>query len=221
MALVYGIQNKKTTEQTEIHSNVAIVNINVLDNAKRLLLYLWICLKRLVNLITIYYLPKNCVWLFNAIKLVQSDFSEGFQRVNVNNSFSECCKICLAVPQGSIICPFLFNIFLKDIFHLIEGAYICIFADNDSLYLVDDNLKDVKTIVKKNFKLVQLQFYKNCMVLNPEKCHYLIRNKNTASKSIKLGKKALHAEAEQKLLGKIIDEDLKFQNHTKSIIKKR
>ena len=103
---------------------------------------------------------------------------------------------------------------------MIQEAYICNFVDNNSLYLVEDNLKDVKTIVKKNFKLVQAQFYKNRMALNPGKSHYLITNKDTSNESIKLGKKTLHAEAEQKLLGKIIDKDLKFQNHTKSIIKK-
>ena len=65
-----------------------------------------------------------------------------------------------------------------------------------------------------------MQFYKNGMILNPDKCHYLIRNKDIAIESIKLGKKTLHAEAEQKLLGKMIDKNLKFQNHTKPIIKK-
>ena len=103
---------------------------------------------------------------------------------------------------------------------MIQEAYICNFVDNNSLYLVEDNLKDVKTIVKKNFKLVQVQFYKNRMVQNPVKFHNLTTNKDTSNESIKLGKKTLHAEAEQKLLGKKIDKDLKFQNHTKSIIKK-
>ena len=107
------------------------------------------------------------------------------------------------MPQGSIIAPLLFNIFINDIFHLIQEAYICNFVDNNSLYLVEDNLKDVKTIVKKNFKLVQVQFYKNRMVLNPGKFHYLITNKDTSNASIKLGKKTLHVEAQQKLLGKI------------------
>ena len=46
-----------------------------------------------------------------------------------------------------------------------------------------------------------------------------MRNKGTANESIKLGKKTLHAEAQQKLLGRIIDKDLKFQNHAKSIVK--
>ena len=43
------------------------------------------------------------------------------------------------------------------------------------------------------------------MVLNLGKCHYVIINKDIANESIELGKKTLHAQAEQKLLGIIID----------------
>ena len=89
---------------------------------------------------------------FNAIKFVQSYLSEQFQRVNINNNFSEWCKILLSVPQGSILGPLLFIIFINDIFYLIQDAYICNFADDKSLYSIDDNLKEVKTILKKNFE---------------------------------------------------------------------
>ena len=41
------------------------------------------------------------------------------------------------------------------------------------------------------------------MVVNPRKFHYLITNKDTSNGSIILGKKTLHVEAQQKLLGKI------------------
>ena len=64
-----------------------------------------------------------------------------------------------------------------------------------------------------------MRFHENDRVLNPGKGQYLIRNKDTTNESIKLGKKTLQAETEQKLLGKIIDNDFKFQNHTKSVIK--
>ena len=47
----------------------------------------------------------------------------------------------------------------------------------------------------------------------------LINNKYIANVSIELVKKSLHAEAEQKLLGIILDKDLNFHSHTKSIIK--
>ena len=51
------------------------------------------------------------------------------------------------------------------------------------------------------------------------KYYYLIINKDIANESTQLGRKILHAEAEHKLLGTIIDKDLNFQSHTKSIIK--
>ena len=50
-------------------------------------------------------------------------------------------------------------------------------------------------------------------ILNPRNCHYLIINKDIANESIELGKKTLHAETEQKLLGIIIDKDLNFESH--------
>ena len=155
----------------------------------------------------------------NAIKFVQSYLSERFQRVNINNNFSEWCKIILGVPQGSILGPLLFNIFINDIFYFIQDAYICNFADDNSLYSIEDNLKEVKTILEKNFELLQGWFYENYMVLNPGKCHYLIINNDIINSSIELGEKMLYAEAEQNLLGIIIDKDLNFQGHAKSIIK--
>ena len=151
---------------------------------------------------------------FNAIKFVQSYLSERFQRVNINNNFSEWCKILLGVPQGSILGPLLFDIFINDIFYFIQDAYICHFADDNSLYSIEDNLKEVKTILKKNFELIQGWFYENYMVLNPRKYHYLIINNDTINASIELGEKILYAEAEQKLLG-IIDKGFKFSKSHK------
>ena len=61
--------------------------------------------------------------------------------------------------------------------------------------------------------------YQNHVVLNPRKCQYLKLNKDISSESIDLGKKTLYPEAEQKLLGIIIDKGLNFQSYTESIIK--
>ena len=80
-----------------------------------------------------------------------------------------------------------------------QDTYICNFADDNLLYSIDDNFKEIKTILKKDLELLQGWFYEIHMVLNPGKCHYLIINKGIANESIEfeLGEKILHTEAGQ------------------------
>ena len=47
------------------------------------------------------------------------------------------------VPQGSVIDPLLFNIYLNDLFFLIEFTNICYFADDTTFYACDDNVKSL------------------------------------------------------------------------------
>ena len=123
------------------------------------------------------------------------------------------------MPQGSIIGLLLFDIFINHIFYFLQDAYFCNFAVDNSLYSIEDNFKKIETSLKKNLELLQGWFYENHMVLNPGKCHHLMINKDIVNEYIVIGKKTLHAEAEQKLLGIIIDKDLNFLSHLKSVIK--
>ena len=68
------------------------------------------------------------------------------QRVVINGSSSEWLPVNAGVPQGSILCPLLFFIFINDIVEDIQ-AQIKLFADDTSLYIMVDNPTETAKIL--------------------------------------------------------------------------
>ena len=56
------------------------------------------------------------------------------QRTKVGSAYSKWSEIRRGIPQGLILGLILFNIFINDIFMIIEQSAICNFADDNTLY---------------------------------------------------------------------------------------
>ena len=69
-----------------------------------------------------------------SLKLLQDYLSNRTQRVKLDSTLSSWLKILLGVPQGSILGPLFFNIFLNDMLWFIEKTDICNFADDSTIY---------------------------------------------------------------------------------------
>ena len=108
------------------------------------------------------------------------------QRVSINSSFSTWEEIIAGVPQGSILGLLLFNIFLNDIFYFENRAFISNYTDGNVLHAFGSTLEEVKQNLSQDLLKLSEWFRENCMILNPEKCHYMSLEKESESDLLRL-----------------------------------
>ena len=76
---------------------------------------------------------------------VHDYLKEGVQRTKVKGAYSSWRELLNGVPQGSILGPLLFNIFINDIFWFIDDTKIANYADDNTTYGVE---KTIMTLLK-------------------------------------------------------------------------
>ena len=154
-----------------------------------------------------------------SLKLLFSYLKNRKQRVRLNNTYSEWIDILFGVPQGSILGPLLFNIFLCDLFLFLDDIPVANYADDNTPYCTGLKISDV-LIKLENAAEILLQWFKdNRMKANPDKYHLLINN-TKKSFQIKIGNETVSNSKYEKLLGVKVDHELNFNEHVSSLCKK-
>mgnify|MGYP001792265277 CR=1 FL=1 len=153
----------------------------------------------------------------DSLVFIKDYLSNRFQRCKIGDHISEWRKIKTGVPQGSILGPLLFNIFINDIFKFVHRSCICNYADDNTLYSFGKNFESIYQQLSFDFLSLKNWYYHNYLVLNPDKCYYMTFGIKKDNENLKIEDLTISNVNEVKVLGVVIDNQLSFTPHIKRI----
>ena len=151
----------------------------------------------------------------SALNLLKSYLSNRKQCVKIGQSVSEMLDIYKGVPQGSILGPVLFNVFINDIFLFVKNCDLYNYADDNTLSKSGTSLATVSKSLEEDSKSLISWFSSNKMQANPEKFQAIAIGNKTHKQNIafNLNGNNIKCDEEVKLLGVTIDFKHSYINH--------
>ena len=154
----------------------------------------------------------------NALKLISNYLTNRKQRCKVGSSFSTWSSILSGVPQGSVLGPLLFNIYINDLFFFIKESSTINFADDNTIYANGKNIQEVIYKLENDIQNALTWFSANKMVANPKKFQLMFLGTREKTKlCLDINGKTSLSTSSIILLGLTIDWKLTFNKHVKEI----
>lgn len=145
------------------------------------------------------------------------------QYVVIRNEKSNVIQNNLGVPQGSILGPLLFLLYINNLGKCLFSSNIRMFADDTLIYIISDNLEIAQKQIIDDLNRIYLKLCQNKLKLNIDKSNVMIISNKRIDKSklnMNIGGHALKIVEEVKYLGVIFDERLKFDKNINYICRK-
>ena len=142
------------------------------------------------------------------------------QCVKNNNIFSFFKQIVSGVPQGSILGPILFNIFINDIFVMLSADDIHKFADDNTITALSEIIQDLINALQSKTERAIKWMENNNMIGNPDNFKAIILTKDRKDDSnleLSFCDKKIKTSDKVQLLGITIDQRLSFEQHISEI----
>jgi hypothetical protein len=161
-----------------------------------------------------------------ALNWFKSYITDRKQFVRIGSSVSEVLPITHGVPQGAILSPLLFCIYINDLSRVPQASELESFVDDSKIFMsfpIED-IASAKTKIEEDLKLVATWFFENKLFLNPEKTKLLLigtrqlLGKLLEETTITFLGEEITPTTNAKDLGLTLDSYLTYDYHIKNVV---
>jgi len=171
--------------------------------------------------ILIYKLKSLYKFHRNTISWFENYLTNRTQSVHLNCSLSNSLPITCGVPQGSILGPTLFLLYINDLSSSVPLFQTILFADDTNLFLENNNINDKLGEINDELLTVSRWCNKNKLTVNLTKTNYLhiknYQNPITINGPIQINNTNLLEVTSTKFLGIQIDQNLSWSDHINTL----
>ena len=143
------------------------------------------------------------------------------QYVFYNGATSDIMEITCGVPQGSVLGPLLFLLYINDLPNISEKLHFFLFADDTNIYYESKDLKELEKTVNTELKKLTLWLNVNRLALNVKKTNFVIfrSHKKDPDHNVTLlmNKSALEQKDHVKYLGVLVDQHLSWKHQINNV----
>ena len=154
----------------------------------------------------------------NTLKWFQSYLTDRSQFVTYDGIESKVLPIKYGVPQGSILGPLLFIIYMNDLFNVSNFLFTILYADDTCVVLGGKSLETLITLMNQELHLLYIWLQSNKLTLNCQKIYYMIFHRarlklQSTTIDLQMGDCNLNKANKLKYLGVIIDDTISWVHH--------
>jgi len=217
----YGFQKGYSTEMALIHTIEEISS--KLDKGEKVI-GLFLDLKKAFDTVNIeiLLLKLNHYGVRGkALDLIKNYLTNRKQTVLINNNKSEQRYTTCGVPQGSILGPLLFLIYVNDLCNALSKTFPIMYADDTNIFLSGQNIEEMSIIFNSEMKQLSQWFRANRLSLNLKKTHAILfslnRSQNNQNLAIKIDDCPIETLDKTTFLGVKINRHLDWKDHIQHI----
>ena len=154
-------------------------------------------------------------------KWFKSYLSEREQLVDYDGCKSRKMKIRCRVPQGSILGPLLFLLYINDLANVSDKLFSILFADDSNIFLTGNNLDELINTMNSEITKIVDWLNLNKLSLNIDKTHFIIfptsRSKSKTTNELCINNVKIKRVNDTKFLGVYIDSKLSWDRHIQHV----